>query len=710
MDETAESLQDRTPKNLVLGEVSDALEIVLSFLTDDEEFAVAKLVSRAWRAVAQSLQRPNTRKLHLHSAWFGKTEALTIWALTALQCPLTKKLCKVAASNGWLAALRVAAEKGGDAALRPPSVIAAALKNSQEAAARWLHEHARGPLSSTKIAKAAAQSGRVELVCWVREAGYCLSTETCAAAARSRNIGILHWLRFLDPPCPWGPDTCAALAETGNLEILRWARESGCRWGPATCAAAAYGGSLSVLQWLRAQNPPCPWNENVCTNAARKGHLDILKWARARNCPWDSQTCAEAVRRKHLAILKWARSNGCPWDENVWSLAVHNKDFDTLGWILAEGRCPRIQTLCTTAAGWNLLDVLCWARARSPPCPWGAETLAAAALIGAFDIVRWARTQDPPCPWDENVCINAAQGANGDTGVPTFSLGSGAPSVPWRHFELLKWAHANGAPWRDARVCVGAARAGRLDILQWLRAEGCPWNSIVIDAGLEGGHLELCCWALANGCPHDAETEGGALEDLWGRVAHARMFDSLQVLFDLGLGPFERGGVLFAALEHQCEGLYAWAACYGFDGWKPGTATVLAEKNELALLRWAHAHNCPLDANVCIVAVLRGNIEVLRWACEHGAPWDPSLLDVAAEAWADDASGRWTPDASVSWKRAAFVTCLPLRGGPPAPSKSKILSDIRSYLLGRLAVAPETAIPDDDPFWDVLLGSGGDGL
>lgn len=699
MDETRTTTP--APSAAVLHGVTDMLEYVLSFLTDEEEFATARRVSRAWRAVAQSLRRSagppgQARKPRLRPSWFGKTEALTLWALEELACPPTKKLCKLAASNGWLAALHVAAEKGGSRELRAPSTLAAALKGGQKTAAKWLHEYAcaegsKPCLSAIKITKAAALSGQVELVRWAREAGYRLSPATCMAAVKSQNLGLLHWLRFLDPPCPWGPSTCAALAEAGNLEILRWARESGCAWDKNSCTAAANGGSLDVLKWLREQDPPCPWDANVCTTAARKGHLDILKWARAHGCPWDAQTCAEAVRKKHLALLKWARGNGCPWDENVWCLAALNRDFGTLGWILSEGRCPQVQALCTAVAGWNLLDVLRWARARDPPCPWSAETLAAAALIGAFDIVRWARTQDPPCPWDATVCINAAQGAGGGLGVPVLALGPDAPSVPWRHFELLKWARANGAPWADERVCAAAARAGRLDILQWLRDEGCPWNSIVIDAGLEGQHLELCCWALANGCPDDAEIGGDALEELWALSAHAEAFDCLETLFALGLGGFERGRIISAALDHCSEELFEWAKGHGFAAWKPGTAAGLAEKDELDTLRWAHARGCPLDADVCMTAVLRGNLEVLRWACEHGAPWDESLLDVAAYIWgAPDGPGRWTPDAAARWKRV--------------PTKSEILSGIRSYLLGRQALAPEAVIPDDDPFWAELLG------
>ena len=51
---------------------------------------------------------------------------------------------------------------------------------------------------------------------------------------------------------------CEAAARSGQLEVLQWLRANDCPWDKYTCAHAAGGGHLEVLQWLRAND--CPWD------------------------------------------------------------------------------------------------------------------------------------------------------------------------------------------------------------------------------------------------------------------------------------------------------------------------------------------------------------------------------------------------------------------------------------------------------------------
>lgn len=103
------------------------------------------------------------------------------------------------------------------------------------------------------------------------------------------------------------------------------------------------------------------------------------------------------------------------------------------------------------------------------------------------------------------------------------------------HFELLKWAHANGCPWDnpgrpstgvplDGNTCVCAASNGHLDILKWVVANGCPWNKWTCVYAAGGGHLEVLKWFRANGCPWHENmcghaAKGGQIEVL--QWAHA---------------------------------------------------------------------------------------------------------------------------------------------------------------------------------------------
>ena len=77
---------------------------------------------------------------------------------------------------------------------------------------------------------------------------------------------------------------CDAAASSGQLEALQWLREDGCPWNENTCAMAAYGGHLEVLQWIRANG--CPWDERTCYCAATEiVNLEVLQWAHANGCP-----------------------------------------------------------------------------------------------------------------------------------------------------------------------------------------------------------------------------------------------------------------------------------------------------------------------------------------------------------------------------------------------------------------------------------------
>ena len=89
-----------------------------------------------------------------------------------------------------------------------------------------------------------------------------------------------------------------------------------------------------------------------------------------------------AARNGHLDILQWARAQdpSCPWDADICSCAALN----------------------------GHLDILLWARAQDPTCPWDTRTCSFAARNGHLDILQWARAQDPPCPWNSETRITAA--------------------------------------------------------------------------------------------------------------------------------------------------------------------------------------------------------------------------------------------------------------------------------------------------------------
>ena len=67
------------------------------------------------------------------------------------------------------------------------------------------------------------------------------------------------------------------------------------------------------------------------------------------------------------------------------------------------------------------------------------------------------------------------------------------------HLELLQWARKNGCE-MDRSVCAYAAKNGHLEVLQWARNNGCEWDTRTCAYAALNGHLEVLQWARNNGC------------------------------------------------------------------------------------------------------------------------------------------------------------------------------------------------------------------
>ena len=106
---------------------------------------------------------------------------------------------------------------------------------------------------------------------------------------------------------------CVAAARSGHLEVLQWLRTNGCPWDSYTCMRAAQGGHLEVLQWARTNG--CPWDELACMFAALGGHLEALQWSRANGRPWDGRTIDLARANGYHDVVIWAKANGSQWTD-----------------------------------------------------------------------------------------------------------------------------------------------------------------------------------------------------------------------------------------------------------------------------------------------------------------------------------------------------------------------------------------------------------
>jgi len=142
-------------------------------------------------------------------------------------------------------------------------------------------------------------------------------------ACRCGHLGILQWLTDTHvpslPPAERPVLTTthlACAARRGDLDMVRYLLERGAPLGPLVTAAAAGAGSIGVLAFLRSLDPPCPWSPAAFEAAARHGNLSTLQWLLAQTppCPFDVDTAmlaaAEQNRRPLLDWLAALRAGG----------------------------------------------------------------------------------------------------------------------------------------------------------------------------------------------------------------------------------------------------------------------------------------------------------------------------------------------------------------------------------------------------------------
>ncbi|GLC44922.1 hypothetical protein PLESTM_001662800 [Pleodorina starrii] len=113
-----------------------------------------------------------------------------------------------------------------------------------------------------------------------------------------------------------------AAARSGCVEMLSWLRDQGFSWSRATLASAAAGGCEEAMEWLVARGCPMPANGRPYLTAACNSDLSTLRCLRRLGCPWGTDTAAFShciAKGFPLAALRWLASEagGCPvdWDD-----------------------------------------------------------------------------------------------------------------------------------------------------------------------------------------------------------------------------------------------------------------------------------------------------------------------------------------------------------------------------------------------------------
>ncbi|PNH09463.1 hypothetical protein TSOC_003908 [Tetrabaena socialis] len=155
---------------------------------------------------------------------------LALAAGVVLDAAAARRAARRAAEGGHLAALRVLLRAGGPSALR--CAAPAAAEQGHLGAVEWL----LGALGATEV----------------------LTAGVFAAAARSGSVELLAWLRARG--CPWSARVFAAAAEGGSEEQLEWLAEAGCPMGAddEPYVRALINRDLAMLRCLKRLGCPLP--------------------------------------------------------------------------------------------------------------------------------------------------------------------------------------------------------------------------------------------------------------------------------------------------------------------------------------------------------------------------------------------------------------------------------------------------------------------
>ncbi|KXZ42671.1 hypothetical protein GPECTOR_125g504 [Gonium pectorale] len=146
----------------------------------------------------------------------------------------------------------------------------------------------------------------------------------CCAAARGGHLHVLAWLLgergagATAGSVRLDAELFAAAAESGSVELLAWLRERGCGWDRAALPAAAKAGCEEVLEWLVSRGCPLRGSPAAYIAACRNGDLATLRCLRRLGCPWGRAgavvTAAVSSSKRPPAILRWLLQAGCPVD------------------------------------------------------------------------------------------------------------------------------------------------------------------------------------------------------------------------------------------------------------------------------------------------------------------------------------------------------------------------------------------------------------
>ncbi len=208
------------------------------------------------------------------------------------------------------------------------------------------------------------------------------------------NISALEYLRAMN--FFFTPSLCVRAAESGRLDVIKYLRDNGCHLDYGTHFALTTSGHLDILEYIlegqtednlkEAYGPMCV--QYLFSASASAGHLHIVKYLHEKGFGWETNTIYEACQNDHFEVFKYAIENGCPYE------AIH----PPIGHIkfmkyLEEREIPWKYRACKDAASKGNLDALKYAHENG--CDW-QDAVNMAAAHGYLECLKYAVEHGAP--------------------------------------------------------------------------------------------------------------------------------------------------------------------------------------------------------------------------------------------------------------------------------------------------------------------------
>jgi hypothetical protein len=194
---------------------------------------------------------------------------------------------------------------------------------------KWLAAIVGDPSAYADICDAAAASGSVAMLTYLKANGAAITETTMVAAAGAGRTHVIEYLHAKG--CAWNEHACATAAIEGELEALHCLRSLGCAWDAECLTNMAVGTCYMPLLRLLRVHGIVFTGDNMALAVAR-GHTTVCNYLLAEQCPLDSAAyCFAAAIEGQVSTLQWLMEHSCPYTEcSLWTVAAERGHTDVL--------------------------------------------------------------------------------------------------------------------------------------------------------------------------------------------------------------------------------------------------------------------------------------------------------------------------------------------------------------------------------------------